>query len=163
MTKSETIKEIKQLIKYLKKKSTRGGDDENLEDRSSSQLKKILKSYKKAYKLSKENSKKSKRSKKLKKSKRSKKLKKSKRSKKSKKSKRSKKSKKSKRSEQSVDTCSKQSTKKYKSRNSPPFPANKCCGLSKKGNDGKLYTSRKYGKSCKWRSFQRSKISKKVK
>ena len=145
MTKSETIKEIKQLIKYLKKKSTRGGDDENLEDRSSSQLKKILKSYKKAYKLSKENSKKSKRSKN------------------SKKSKRSKKSKKSKRSKQSVDTCSKQSTKKYKSRNSPPFPANKCCGLSKKGNDGKLYTSRKYGKSCKWRSFQRSKISKKVK
>ena len=154
MTKSETIKEIKQLIKYLKKKSTRGGDDENLEDRSSSQLKKILKSYKKAYKLSKENSKKSKRSKNSKKSKRSKKL---------KKSKRSKKSKKSKRSKQSVDTCSKQSTKKYKSRNSPPFPANKCCGLSKKGNDGKLYTSRKYGKSCKWRSFQRSKISKKVK
>jgi hypothetical protein len=136
MTKDETIKEIKHIIKYLKKKSTRCGDDENLEDKSSSHLKKVLKSYKKAYKLSKENSKKSKRSKK---------------------------SKKSKRSKQSVDTCSKQSTKKYKSRNSPPFPANKCCGLSKKGNDGKLYTSRKYGKSCKWRSFQRSKISKKVK
>ena len=52
--------------------------------------------------------------------------------------------------------CSKQSTKKYKSRKSPPYPANKCCNSKKKGNDGKMYLSKKKGRSCRW-----SKISKK--
>ena len=122
MTKSDTIKEIKHIIKYLKKKSSRGGDDENLKDKSSSQLKKILKSYQKAYKISK---------------------------KQSKKSKRSKHSKRSKRSKRSGE-CSKQSLKKYKSRSSPPYPANKCCNKTKKGNDDKMYVSKKLGSSCKW-------------
>ena len=37
--------------------------------------------------------------------------------------------------------CTKQTTKKYSSRNSPPYPANECkVGSSKKGNDGLMYT-----------------------
>ena len=32
--------------------------------------------------------------------------------------------------------CVKQNTKKYSDRNSPPFPANKCCGERRRGNDG---------------------------
>ena len=37
--------------------------------------------------------------------------------------------------------CTKQHTKKYTSRNSPPYPANDCkVGSSKKGNDGSMYT-----------------------
>lgn len=37
--------------------------------------------------------------------------------------------------------CTKQTTKKYTSRPSPPFPANTCKGLYKKGNDGRRYLS----------------------
>ena len=37
--------------------------------------------------------------------------------------------------------CIKQTTKKYTNRKSPPYPANKCKGKTKKGNDSKLYTS----------------------
>ena len=36
--------------------------------------------------------------------------------------------------------CTKQTTKRYTSRNSPPYPANECkVGSSKKGNDGIMY------------------------
>jgi hypothetical protein len=47
--------------------------------------------------------------------------------------------------------CEKQSTKKYTERNSPPFPANQCCGEKMLGNDGNMYESRadKNG-TCKW-------------
>ena len=37
--------------------------------------------------------------------------------------------------------CTIQTTKKYTSRSSPPYPANKCCGKTLKGNDGKKYVS----------------------
>lgn len=37
--------------------------------------------------------------------------------------------------------CSRQKTKKYTSRPSPPFPANECKGMYKKGNNGKRYLS----------------------
>jgi hypothetical protein len=37
--------------------------------------------------------------------------------------------------------CKKQNTKKYALRGSPPFPANKCQGKKKKGNDGRMYKS----------------------
>lgn len=50
----------------------------------------------------------------------------------------------------SKEVCSKQTTKKYTSRNSPPYPANKCCGKTKKGNDKSMYKSKKSGSSCKW-------------
>jgi hypothetical protein len=32
-----------------------------------------------------------------------------------------------------------QTTKKYLSRPSPPYPANKCCGKTMTGNDGAKY------------------------
>lgn len=38
--------------------------------------------------------------------------------------------------------CVRQTTKKYTSRNSPPFPANQCRGTVKEGNDGNMWESR---------------------
>lgn len=38
--------------------------------------------------------------------------------------------------------CEKRSTKKYTTRNSPPYPANECKNLTRKGNDGTFYESR---------------------
>lgn len=35
--------------------------------------------------------------------------------------------------------CIMQTTKKYLSRSSPPYPANKCCGKTMTGNDGAKY------------------------
>ena len=47
--------------------------------------------------------------------------------------------------------CSPQSTKKYRSRSSPPYPANNCCGATKKGNDGNTYKSVKASNGiCRW-------------
>lgn len=48
--------------------------------------------------------------------------------------------------------CVRKYTKKYVSRNSPPYPANRCPGRKMMGNDGKMYLSRKIGKSksFKW-------------
>jgi hypothetical protein len=45
------------------------------------------------------------------------------------------------RAKRSARGCSPQSTKKYRSRKSPPYPANNCCGQVKKGNDGSRYKS----------------------
>ena len=45
--------------------------------------------------------------------------------------------------------CSLQSTSKYMSRKSPPYPANNCCGMTKRGNDGNMYRS-SGSKHCKW-------------
>ena len=40
---------------------------------------------------------------------------------------------------------------KYKTRDSPPYPANEHCGERKKGNDGKFYTSvPNKNKICRW-------------
>jgi hypothetical protein len=42
--------------------------------------------------------------------------------------------------------------KKYKTRNSPPYPANENCGRRMKGNDGKLYISTANVKDiCSWK------------
>lgn len=47
--------------------------------------------------------------------------------------------------------CSPQSTKKYRSRKTPSYPANNCCGATKKGNDGKKYKSiRASNGICRW-------------
>jgi hypothetical protein len=47
--------------------------------------------------------------------------------------------------------CEPQSRSKYLKRNSPPFPANKCCGRIEKGNDGSEYVSRRSSAGiCKW-------------
>jgi len=45
--------------------------------------------------------------------------------------------------------CSRQSTSKYMSRKSPPYPANNCCGMTKRGNDGNMYRS-SGSKHCRW-------------
>ena len=37
--------------------------------------------------------------------------------------------------------CIMQTTKKYLTRPSPPYPANKCCGKTMTGNDGAKYTA----------------------
>lgn len=47
--------------------------------------------------------------------------------------------------------CEPQSRAKYLVRNSPPYPANKCCGRQEKGNDGMDYVSRRTSTGiCRW-------------
>lgn len=47
--------------------------------------------------------------------------------------------------------CVKDNTKKYATRPSPPFPANKCKGKTKKGNNGKMFKSKPSGNGIyKW-------------
>jgi hypothetical protein len=48
--------------------------------------------------------------------------------------------------------CAMQTTKKYLSRPSPPYPANKCCGKTMIGNDGAQYIAEPnaYG-ICGWK------------
>lgn len=50
-----------------------------------------------------------------------------------------------------VKSCTRQTTSKYLSRPSPPYPANECCGEEFEGNDGNMYIS-KIDKNgiCKW-------------
>jgi len=43
--------------------------------------------------------------------------------------------------EKMSEGCSRQHTKKYEDRPSPPYPANECQGQIKEGNDGQLYIS----------------------
>jgi len=40
-----------------------------------------------------------------------------------------------------MNECIKTKTSKYSFRNSPPYPANKCKSMKKKGNNGKFYLS----------------------
>ena len=40
--------------------------------------------------------------------------------------------------------------KKYRERESPPFGANKLCGAILKGNNKKMYVSKKRGGACVW-------------
>ena len=55
-----------------------------------------------------------------------------------------------------MPSCTKQSSKKYLQRKSPAYSANSCCGQTKKGNDGKMYVSKKDKNGiCKW-SLKRS-------
>jgi hypothetical protein len=55
----------------------------------------------------------------------------------------------------------KQGLSKYSFRNSPPYPANKCKTMKKKGNDGKMYISQvdKNG-VYKWVAINRKKTEK---
>ena len=44
--------------------------------------------------------------------------------------------------------------KKYKDRNSPPYPANENCGKKMKGNDGNMYESKPNKNSvCQWKKI----------
>lgn len=56
--------------------------------------------------------------------------------------------------------CSKKGTKKYKTRNSPPYPANSCKNMKKKGNDGKFYISVAKGGTYRWIPFAKKTKSK---
>lgn len=56
--------------------------------------------------------------------------------------------------------CSKKGTKKYKTRNSPPYPANSCKNIKKKGNDGKFYISVAKGGTYRWIPFAKKTKSK---
>jgi hypothetical protein len=48
--------------------------------------------------------------------------------------------------------CVMQTTKKYLSRPSPPYPANKCCGKTMTGNDGAKYTAKpSVSGMCSWK------------
>lgn len=53
-------------------------------------------------------------------------------------------------------SCTRQYTKRYTARKSPPFPANLCCGMTIVGNDGAMYQSvaNKNG-VCRWKSMTR--------
>ena len=56
--------------------------------------------------------------------------------------------------------CVRQNTKKYLSRGSPAFPANQCCGMEKRGNDGEMYISRENSKGiCSWKKVNGSRVS----
>lgn len=49
-------------------------------------------------------------------------------------------------------TITRKIDKKYLTRDSPPYPANKHCGETKKGNDGKMYTAvPDKNKICRWK------------
>jgi len=48
--------------------------------------------------------------------------------------------------------CVRQTSARYTTRGSPPFPANRCCGETKKGNDGTMYRSIPNTRGiCTWR------------
>lgn len=50
-----------------------------------------------------------------------------------------------------MSSCKKQTSKKYTSRPSPPYPANECCGQVKTGNDGLKYMSVEAANGvCRW-------------
>jgi hypothetical protein len=50
-----------------------------------------------------------------------------------------------------MSECIKIKTNKYSFRNSPPYSANKCKSMKKKGNDGKIYLSQPdKNKTYKW-------------
>ena len=44
----------------------------------------------------------------------------------------------------------KQTTNKYTNRPGPPYPAVPCAGRTMQGNDGKMYVSKKTGKTYRW-------------
>lgn len=57
--------------------------------------------------------------------------------------------------------CSRQHTKKYRTRSSPAYPANLCRGKTMKGNDGSMYVSSRSKKSglayYRWTRAKKSK------
>jgi len=61
--------------------------------------------------------------------------------------------------------CVKQTTlAKYSKRPSPPYPANECCDMTLKGNDGLMYKSEANKNGvCTWKPLERKEKSKKSK
>ncbi len=61
-------------------------------------------------------------------------------------------------------SCVSESTKKYVKRPSPPFPANKCKNMTKKGNNGKFFKSTSDKKGVyKWIALKSVNKTKKIK
>lgn len=61
----------------------------------------------------------------------------------------------------SSSDCQKQTNLKYAFRNSPPYPANKCKTMKKRGNDGKWYVSEaNKNKTYTWRKVSNTKTVK---
>ena len=60
--------------------------------------------------------------------------------------------------------CDRSTSPKYLRRKSPAYPANKCCGKTRKGNDGRQYISKpdKNG-VCRWQLKSRKKSPRKLK
>ena len=60
-----------------------------------------------------------------------------------------------------MSECIKLKTDKYSFRSSPPYPANKCKSMKKRGNDGKMYSSQpdKNG-TYKWVNVNKNKTVK---
>jgi hypothetical protein len=60
-----------------------------------------------------------------------------------------------------MSECLNLKTDKYSFRNSPPYPANKCKSMKKRGNDGKMYSSQpdKNG-TYKWVNVNKNKTVK---
>jgi len=60
-----------------------------------------------------------------------------------------------------MNECVKVQTDKYSFRNSPPYPANKCKSMKKKGNDGTFYLSQPdKKKTYKWVKVSKNKTLK---
>jgi len=60
-----------------------------------------------------------------------------------------------------MNECIKIKTDKYTFRNSPPYPANKCKSMKKKGSDGKFYLSQPDKNGIyKWIKFNKNKTFK---
>lgn len=53
--------------------------------------------------------------------------------------------------------CSRQTSAKYTARDSPPFPANQCCGQMRIGNNGEIWVSTRSGaqNACTWKNGAR--------
>jgi hypothetical protein len=50
--------------------------------------------------------------------------------------------------------CIARTTKQYRSRPSPPYPANECCGMTKRGNDGARYRAEpNVNGMCTWKKI----------
>jgi ribosomal protein S20 len=60
-----------------------------------------------------------------------------------------------------MNKCIKVKTNKYSFRNAPPYSANKCKSIKKKGNDGKIYLSKPdKNKTYKWVAINKTKTLK---
>lgn len=61
-------------------------------------------------------------------------------------------------SSQKGGACKKQTTKKYATRPSPPYPANECCNKRKRGNDGRMWVSKAASNGiCRWVPYHKQK------
>jgi hypothetical protein len=135
----------KKTLKYLSgSKKVKASKSKKVKSKSKSKKKVKAKSKSKKKVKSKSKSKKKVKAK-------SKKVKKASKSKKVKKASKSKSANKVKKASKSRG-CVRQFSKKYTSRKSPPYPANECCGMVKRGNNGLDWLSKRASNGvCRWK------------